>query len=110
MFLNHPMIYVSLDGLGAALDDVGVNGALAQKLNAVQLPGLLLKDTDELRADDLPLPLRLGHAGQLVQEAVYPVHIDQVGVHLAPEDLDHLLRLPFAEQAVVDVDAGVRLL
>ena len=95
-----------LDGLCAALNDVGVDGALAQEFDAVQLAGLLLKHPDELRADDLPLLLRVGHAGQLVQEAVHGVHIDQVGVHFAPEDLHHLLRLPFAQQAVVDVDAG----
>ena len=42
---------------------------------------------------------------QLVQEAVHRVHIDQVGVHLVAEDLDHLLGLALAQQAVVHVDA-----
>ena len=59
-----------------------------------------------MNSDDLALPLRIGHAGQLVQEAVHRVHIDQVGVHLVPEHLDDLLRLTLAQQAVVHMDTG----
>ena len=50
--------------------------------------------------------LRIGHSGQLVQEAVNGIHIDQVGVHLVPEYLDHLLRLALAQQAMVHMDTG----
>ena len=77
-----------------------------QEFDAVQLAGLFLEDADELRADDLALLLRVGDARQLVQEAVDGVHIDQIGVHLVPEDLDDLLRLALAQQTVVDMDAG----
>ncbi len=49
----------------AGLDDVGVDGALGQKVDAADLLGLFLKDADELLADDLALLLRLGDARQL---------------------------------------------
>ena len=95
-----------LDGLGAGLDNVGVNGALGQEVDTFQLSGLLLEHADELGTDDLAFALRIGHAGQLVQETVHGVHIDEVGVHLIPEYLDNLLRLALAQQAVVHMDAG----
>ena len=46
------------------------------------LLGFFLKYADKLRADDLALLLRVGNAGQLVQEAVHRVHINEVGIHL----------------------------
>ena len=94
-----------LDRLGARLDDVGIDGPLSQELDAVQLAGLLLEDSDELSADDLPLLLRIRNSGQLVQEAIHSVHRDEVGVHLVLEHLDDLLRLALAEQTVVHVNA-----
>ena len=90
----------------AALQNVGVNGALGQKLNAVQLAGLFLEDPDELGADDLALLLRFGHTGKLVQKTVHRVHIDEIGVHFVPEDPDDLLGLALAQETVVHVHAG----
>ena len=95
---------VGLDG--AALQDVRVDGSLGQEFNPRQLPGFLLKDPDELCADDLPFGLRVGHPGQLVQETVHRVDIDQVGIHLVAEHLDHLFRFSLPQQAVVYMDAG----
>ena len=89
----------------AALQDVGVDGALGEELDAVELAGLFFKHADELGADDLALAFRLGHAGQLVQEAVHRIHINQIGVHLIAEDLDDLLGLALAQQAVVHMHA-----
>ncbi len=94
---------VSLDG--TALKDVGIDGALSQEADAVQLGGLLGEDIDELLADDLALLLRVGNAGQLVQEAVGGVYIDQVSLQLLAEDADDLFGLALAQQAVVDVNA-----
>ena len=68
--------------------------------------GLLLKHSDELRADDLAFLLRISCAGQFIQEAIHCVHIDQVGVHLMAEHLHHLFWLALAQQPVVDVDTG----
>ncbi len=90
----------------AALQNVGIDGALSQEADAVELIGLLGEDVDKLLADNLALRLRIGHAGQLVQEAIHRVHIDEVGVHLVAEDLDHLLGLALAQQAVVYMHAG----
>lgn len=56
--------------------------------------------------DDFPFLLRIGHAGQLAQEALGGVHIDEIRTQLLLEHLDHLLRLAFAAAAVIDVHAG----
>ena len=96
-------VVVGLDAV--ALEDVRVNGALGQELDVLLLAGFLLEHTDELGADDLALALRLLHTGQLVQEAVDGVHIDEVGVHLVAEHLHDLFRLALAQQAVVDMYA-----
>ena len=84
-----------------ALQNIGIDGALRQEFHVLELLRLLLKDLDELRADDPALGLRVGHAGEPVQKAVGRVHIDEVGVHLAAEHLHHLLGLALAQQAVV---------
>ena len=54
----------------------------------------------------MALLLGIGHASQLVQEAIHRVHIDQVRTQFMPEHLHHLLRLALAQQAVVHVYAG----
>ena len=95
-----------LGGLGAALNDVRVNGSLAQEIDAVQLSGLLLEHADKLAADDLALLLGIGHVLQLAQETLHRVHIDQVGVELVLEHLHHALGLVLSHQAVVHVHAN----
>ena len=96
-------VVVRLDG--AAFQDVGIDGALRQKLDAVLLAGFLFEHADELGADDLALALRLGDARQLIQKAVYRVDVDEVGVHLIAEHRHYLFGLALAQQAVVDVHA-----
>jgi hypothetical protein len=94
---------VGLDAVG--FQNVGVNGALSQEGDALQLLSFLSENVDELLADDLALLLWVGNAGQLVQKAIHGVHIDEVGVHLVPEHLNDLLGLALAEQTVVHVNA-----
>ena len=89
-----------------ALQNVGINGALGKKFNALQLSCLLLEHADELGADDLALLLRLSHVLQLIQEAVNRIYIDQVGIHLIAEYLYHLLRLALAQKTVIYVNAN----
>ena len=94
---------VGLDAVG--FQNVGVNGALSQEGDALQLLSFFSENVDELLADNLALLLRVGNAGQLVQKAIHSVHIDEVGVHLVLEDVDHLLALALAHEAVVHVHA-----
>src|SRR5919109_1278019 len=58
----------------AALDDVGVEGALGQEADVLDAPGLVLEDVDEDVADQPPLFLGVGDAGQGPEEAVAGVH------------------------------------
>ena len=88
-----------------ALEDIGVDRALAQEADAVQLGGFFGEDVNELFADDLALRFGIGHARELVKEAVHGVNIYQVRVHFLAEHADDLLGLPFSEEAVVDVYA-----
>ena len=77
----------------AGLDDIRVNGALAQEIDPLQLSCLFLKHTDEFSADDLTLFLRICNAVQLSKEPLCRVHIDQICVQLVAEYLYHALRL-----------------
>ena len=90
---------------GAGLDHVGIDGALSQEVHGANILGLLLKDADELLADDLALLLGLGDTGQLAQEALLGVHADKVDVP-AGESLLHLVALVLTHQTVVHKDAG----
>ena len=96
-------VVVRLDAV--TLEDIGVDGALSEELDAIELLSLLGEYIDEFLADDLTLFLGLGNIRELIEEAVNSVNIDQVRVHLVAEHLDDLLGLAFAEQSVVDVDA-----
>ena len=69
---------VGLDAL-VALDDVGVDRALAEEVDALELGGLFFKDVDELLADDLALALGLRNARELIEEAVGRVHVGEIG-------------------------------
>lgn len=91
--------------VGAALDDVGEDGALRQELHLAELLRFFLEDADELFADDLTLLLGVGDALQLVEEAVLGVHGDEVHAELTPEHLLHLLELALAQKPVIDEDA-----
>ena len=97
-------IVVRLDA-ALALENVGPDGALREKLYAVKLARFLGEDLDELVADDLALLLGIGDPRELIEEAVGRVDIDEVCVHLVAEDLDDLLGLALAQETVVDVDA-----
>jgi hypothetical protein len=51
------------------LDDVGIDGTLDQIVDFADFFGLVLKDADELLADDLALALRLRDTGELLIES-----------------------------------------
>ena len=88
------------------LQDVGIDGALGEEADLIaNLAGLLLEHANELGADNLTLGLGLLDVHELIQEAISRVNIDQVGIHLVLEDVDDLLALALAHQAVVHVHA-----
>ena len=95
---------VRLDA-GLGLENVGVDGALAEEADSLELGRLLVEDLDELLTDDVTLGLGVGHACQLVEEAVGGVHVDELGAQLVAEHIDDLLGLALAHEAVVHVHA-----
>ena len=105
-------VVVALDGRAlaaeAALDHVGIDGALGQEVHGADLLGFILEHADELLADDLALALRGALPCQLLVEAVAGIDADKVDVKLAAfaEHLADLFALVLAQQAVVNEHAG----
>ncbi len=93
-----------------ALHHVGVDGALCEEIDFADLLGLLLEHPDELFADDLALPLRLGDTGQLAEVALTGIHADKVDIEAVgvarAKDRADLFLLVLAQQTVVHEDAG----
>ena len=87
------------------LQNVGINRALRQEANALEPRSFFIEHLDEFAADDLALFLRLGHAGEEIEEAIGRVHVNQVRVHLMAEYVDDLLALALAHQPVIDMHA-----
>ena len=81
----------------AGLDDVGVDRALGEIVDAPDLFCLVLKDADELLADDLALALRLRDPGELAEEAGLGIDADEVQIPLPERGLD-LVALVLAHQ------------
>ena len=71
-----------------------------------QLARLVGEDPDELVADDPPLLLGVGDAGEAGEEAFAGVDHDQVHPEVALKRHTQQLGLALAQQAVVDEDAG----
>jgi len=99
--------HVGLAALGASrLDHVGVDGALGEVLDVVQFVGLGIEHVNEGAADDLAFFLRVGLAGQVIQELFFSVGADHFDAHVLGEHGHHLLAFVQAQQAVVDEHAG----
>jgi len=99
---------VALDGGGVAqtgFDYVGVNCTLRKVVHLADFFAFLLEHADKFLADDLALALRLRNAGKFGKESLLRVHADKVDVPFA-EGLFHLVALVFAQQSVVDENAG----
>ena len=105
VFRKAACVVVRLDA-GFALEDVGPDGSLCQELHAVKFSRFVSKYVDELLADDVSLLFGIRDACELVQETVYCVDINKVCVHLIAENLDDLLGLAFAKEAVVDMNGN----
>ena len=110
-------IVVRLDGHrgpareGDALDDVGIERALGEegrRTLAVRgdLFGFRLEHLDEQSADGLAFYLRVGNAGELGEEKIGGVHMNQRDVVVVAEHFHDLVGLVQAHQAVIDEDAG----
>ena len=70
---------------GDAFDDVGINGALDQKIDMADLLALFFKNPDEFLADDLALALRFGDAFQCAQEFVSGIDGDEFSTQTFPK-------------------------
>src|SRR5213082_1703209 len=92
-----------LAGAGAGgLDDVGIDRALGEELDAFETLRLLVEDLDEGPADHLALGLGVGDAGEGAEKARLRVDADDLRAEVLREDAHHRLGFAEAQQAVVD--------
>src|SRR5207302_9742988 len=75
------------------LDHVGVERALREELDIADLVRLFVKDVDEGGADRFALFFGVGDAGELFEEQLARVAMDQRNVVMAAEEADDLLGL-----------------
>src|SRR5205085_11186619 len=98
------------DGGAAArayrLDHIGVERALREELDIADLVRLFVEDVDEGGADRFALFFGVGDAGELFEEQLARVAMDQRNVVMAAEEADDLLGLARPQQARIDKDAG----
>ena len=99
--------HVGLAGLRArGFDDVGIDRALREPLDAGQPLRLLLEHVDEEPADDLALAFRVLFALERREEALRRVDADHADAEVRREGFHDLVALPEPQQAVVDEHAG----
>ena len=100
------IFWAAFDSDVGRLDDVRVERALGQEVDAAELGGLFLEHADEFVADDLALLLGILDAGQAGQEALPGIDHHEPHAEIALEGDPKELRFLLAHEAVVDVDAG----
>ncbi len=93
-------------GEADAFDHIGIKRALGEEFSAVDVVGVFLEDVDEKPADDFALGFRVGLAIKLAKEQFAFVCVDQRDVVVVAEHLDDFVGFIFAQQAVVNEDAG----
>jgi len=102
-------IVVALDHGGithTAFDDVRVDRALDQEIDFADFLAFFFKDADEFLANDFALAFGIGNTGELAEEAVLGIDANQIHVELLLENPLDRVTFIFAEQAMVDEDAG----
>ena len=93
-------------GKGHGFDNIGIERALGEELGAFDLIGLFLEDIDESGADDLALGFGVGDAGELAEEQIARVAMDQPDIEAVVKQGCHLGGFGLAHQPGVDEDAG----
>ncbi len=89
-----------------ALDHVGIQRALRQKIRATNFLGFRIEHIDEQPPDGLALHFRIGDAGKLTQKRLGGVNMHQRNVVVMPEQIDDGFRLVLPQHAVIDEHAG----
>ena len=90
----------------AALDAVGIDGALSEEAVAVALAYLVPENAVELGADDRALFFGVDYTLELVEESVLTVDADKVHIKELCEGLLHKIALILAHETLIDEDAG----
>ena len=95
-----------LGGLGAALNDVGIDGTLSQEVDTIELACFFLEYADELATDNLTLLFGVSHTFQQTEEAVSGIHINKICAKLVAEHFHNVFALSLAHETVVYVNAN----
>ena len=87
-------------------DDVGIDRALRQPLDILELARFLVEIFDELAADDLALLLRVLDAFERLEEALRRVDADDVDAEVFGKRLHDLIAFAVPQQPVIDEHAN----
>ena len=99
MRLDHPCLAV-LDG--DRLDNVRVDGALCQKVDAFQFGGFLIEHFDKGTANDFAFFFRVADALEPLKEALLGIHADNLDAHVVSKHAHNLITFVQTQQTVVD--------
>jgi len=91
---------------GYALDHIGVERALRQKLCATELACFLLEHVDEELSYGLSLLLGIGHATERVEKHAFRFDMHQRNIVAVAKERYDLLGLAEPQQAMIDENAG----
>ena len=100
------LIVSATPSVAARLDHVGVERSLDEPLHVAELPRLVLEDADELLADPLALLLGVDDPGELREEALLRLDVDERTPKWPPNVSTTCSASSLPQQAVVDEDAG----
>ena len=104
-------VVVRLDDGGhaqAALDDVGINGALDEEIDLPDLFRFRFKDANKFFADDFALLLGIDNAFQSVIKGFVSIDTNKIQIvgPFRAKDRRHFVAFIFAQKSVVDENAG----
>ncbi len=98
---------VRLAGLGAGrFDNVGIDRALRQPLDALELVRLLVEHLDEIAADDLAFFFRIADSLERGEEPVGGIDANDVDTEVFAEGVHNLVAFVVPQQSRVDKHAG----
>ena len=87
-----------------AFKNIGINGALCEKRDALEFACFVGENVYKFRADDLSLAFGVGNACEKIEEAIGRIDVDEVCIELILEDLYYVFGFILTHKTVVYVN------
>ena len=95
----------ALGRLRTRFNDIGINRALTEEGDTVELTCLFFKDANEFSTNDLALLFGISHICELIQEAIRGIHINEVCAELLAEHIHDLFGFALTQETMVHMHA-----